>query len=126
MFVRDVIPRLVNIGVAESIIRAQVDNPHRQIFQLKPDIHCVTVRQGDKNKFAVLADSLNVIQTFKRQITYAAQVRIEFRNFFARVTFRSYMRQLSLRVPIEYREQFSSRVARRAYYADFYQNFFAS
>ena len=119
MRVLDVVPVLVNRGIGESIICAQIDDSDGQFIQLPANVHGVTVRQRDENKIAVRANFFNVAQTFQFHIVNSAEMRVEFGNSLAGVALRRDMRNVNLRVPVQNRQKFRARVARRANYADF-------
>ena len=114
MRVLDVIPLLVNVGIGEAIIRAEINYPRRKIFELLADVHCMPVRQRDKNKIAVGSDCLDVFQTLQLQIENVSEMRIKIGNDFARVTFRCNMRDIDLRMAIEDRKQFRTGISRCA------------
>ena len=77
MRMRHMVPLLVNSGIAEAIIRPQINDADRELFQCFPDFHRMSMGQADEHEITVLADARDIFHALQLQIIKPAKMRIQ-------------------------------------------------
>ena len=117
------VPLHIYRRIVEAVIGAQINDAHGQMRHGLAQLHCMTVRQGDKQHLRIGGDVRSGSHRLQHQRTASAQMRIDRSGYLPGMAFRGNVDDFRLRVSGENTQQFCTNIAGSTNNADFHDFF---